>query len=187
MLRVLFSRLGKPHIGSSNAFSFNVPSVRAVGSMTIDKGAGKTEKRVFTVNGGMGPRCEGMGSVNDIDLSQLYDDIRPAGRSLLGGPCAYARDGYIYTAPVGRFPANALGLCDMHGNVWEWCSDGYSNDYYKRTPVDDPQGDAGAANRVIRGGSWDFGPQRSACRRRRPPVHRSSYLGFRLARVQSVP
>src|SRR6266850_381281 len=56
MLRVLFSRLGKPHIGSSNAFSFNVPSVRAVGQITIEKGAGKTEKRVFTLTGGMCPR-----------------------------------------------------------------------------------------------------------------------------------
>src|SRR4249919_3168477 len=74
MLRVLFSRLGKPHIGSSNAFSFNVPSVRGVGSISIEKGAGKTEKRAFSVNGGMCPRCEGMGQVNDIDLTQLYDD-----------------------------------------------------------------------------------------------------------------
>src|SRR5947208_11797597 len=74
MLRILFSRLGRPHIGSSNAFSFNVPSARGVGSIAIEKGAGKkTEKREFTVTGGMCPRCEGMGSVNDIDLSQLYD------------------------------------------------------------------------------------------------------------------
>src|ERR1700754_3010458 len=58
MLRVLWSRLGKPHIGSSNAFSFNVPSVRAVGEMAVEKGAGKTEKRVFTRMGGMCPRCE---------------------------------------------------------------------------------------------------------------------------------
>src|SRR5262245_47078283 len=64
MLRVLFSRLGKPHIGSSNAFSFNVPSVRAVGEIAIERGASsKTEKRVFTRAGGMCPRCEGMGQV----------------------------------------------------------------------------------------------------------------------------
>src|SRR5687768_14600439 len=74
MLRVLWSRLGKPHVGSSNAFSFNVPSVRAVGEIKVEKGAGKTEKRVFTLTGGMCPRCEGMGSVTDIDLKQLYDD-----------------------------------------------------------------------------------------------------------------
>src|SRR6187397_29052 len=74
MLRVLFSRLGKPFVGSSNAFSFNIPSVRAVGEITVEKGAGKTEKRVFSRAGGMCPRCEGMGSVSDIDLTQLYDE-----------------------------------------------------------------------------------------------------------------
>src|SRR5262249_4458447 len=76
MLRVLWSRLGKPFIGSSNAFSFNVPSVRGVGSISIEKGGGKTEKRVYTRTGGMCPRCEGMGQVNDIDLSQLFDDTK---------------------------------------------------------------------------------------------------------------
>ena len=78
MLRVLFSRLGKPHIGSSNAFSFNVPTVRATGAITIEKGAGKpkTEKADFTQAGGMCPRCEGMGSVTDFDLSQVYDDSK---------------------------------------------------------------------------------------------------------------
>ncbi len=81
MLRVLWSRLGKPPIGSSNAFSFNVPSVRAVGSITIEKGTSKAEKVVFNRAGGMCPRCEGMGSVTDFDLSQLYDDTK----SLNGG------------------------------------------------------------------------------------------------------
>jgi excinuclease UvrABC ATPase subunit len=93
MLRVLFSRLGKPHIGSSNAFSFNVPSVRAVGQMTTEKGAGKTEKRVFTVTGGMCPRCEGMGSVTDIDLSQLYDDSKSLNEGALTIP-GYNADGW---------------------------------------------------------------------------------------------
>src|SRR5690606_10318967 len=70
MLRVLFSRLGDPHIGSSNAFSFNVPSVRAAGSITVEKGASsKAETVVFNRAGGMCPRCEGMGSVTDIDLT----------------------------------------------------------------------------------------------------------------------
>ena len=78
MLRVLFSRLGQPHIGSSNAFSFNVPSVRGGGAITIDRGAGKprTESRTFSVTGGMCPRCEGTGTVSDIDLTQLYDDTK---------------------------------------------------------------------------------------------------------------
>ena len=81
MLRTLFSRLGEPHIGSPKAFSFNVPSVRATGRITVARGAGKTEARQFRQIGGMCPQCEGMGSVNDFDLSQLYDDRK----SLAGG------------------------------------------------------------------------------------------------------
>src|SRR5512146_162723 len=73
MLRVLWSRLGKPHIGSSNAFSFNVPSVRGAGAVTVAKGAGKKVKKSFVITGGMCPRCEGMGRVSDIDRAQLYD------------------------------------------------------------------------------------------------------------------
>src|ERR1700716_3903959 len=65
MLRILFSRLGKPHIGSPNAFSFNVPSVRGSGAITVERGAGKTVSRTFTGTGGMCPRCAGMGSVTD--------------------------------------------------------------------------------------------------------------------------
>src|SRR5437879_3288926 len=78
MLRILFSRLGQPHIGSSQAFSFNIPSVRGSGAITIERGAdkAKTESRTFTLTGGMCPRCEGMGIVSDIDLSQLYDDTK---------------------------------------------------------------------------------------------------------------
>src|SRR6202049_4578770 len=78
MLRILFSRLGQPHIGSSNAFSFHVPSVRGSGAITIDRGAdkAKNEGRAFTRTGGMCPRCEGIGTVSDIDLTQLYDDTK---------------------------------------------------------------------------------------------------------------
>ncbi|GLZ59094.1 MULTISPECIES: excinuclease ABC subunit UvrA [Micromonospora] len=76
MLRILFSRLGQPHIGPPNAYSFNVPSVKATGAITVERGAGKTktEKATFNRLGGMCPRCEGMGAVTDIDLSALYDD-----------------------------------------------------------------------------------------------------------------
>ena len=94
MLRVLFSRIGKPHIGSSNAFSFNVPSVRAAGSITVAKGAGKTETRTFTVTGGMCPRCEGMGSVTDIDLAQLFDDSKSLNQGALTIP-GYTADGWL--------------------------------------------------------------------------------------------
>ncbi|WP_437758125.1 ATP-binding cassette domain-containing protein [Sorangium sp. So ce1389] len=95
MLRVLWSRLGKPHIGSSNAFSFNVPSVRGVGAISIEKGAGKkTEKREFVVNGGMCPRCEGMGSVSDFDLSQLYDDKKSLNEGAITIP-GYSMEGWF--------------------------------------------------------------------------------------------
>ncbi|WP_107656267.1 ATP-binding cassette domain-containing protein [Nocardia suismassiliense] len=77
MLRILFSRLGKPHIGSPQAFSFNVASISGAGAVTIEK-AGRTvkERRSFSITGGMCPRCEGRGSVSDIDLTQLYDDSK---------------------------------------------------------------------------------------------------------------
>src|SRR5215203_4226669 len=95
MLRVLFSRLGTPHIGSSNAFSFNVPSVRAVGAVTVDRGAStKTEKRTYTVTGGMCPRCEGMGSVTDVDLSQLYDDRKSLNEGAITVP-GFSVDGWM--------------------------------------------------------------------------------------------
>src|SRR4029453_9777821 len=82
MLRVLFSRLGQPHIGSPQAFSFNVASISGAGAVTLER-AGQTvkERRSFQITGGMCPRCEGMGSVTDFDLSALYD----AGLSLNEG------------------------------------------------------------------------------------------------------
>ncbi|MEU1993498.1 excinuclease ABC subunit UvrA [Nocardia gamkensis] len=77
MLRILFSRLGKPHIGSPQAYSFNVASISGAGAVTTER-AGKTvkERRSFSITGGMCPRCEGRGSVSDIDLTQLYDDSK---------------------------------------------------------------------------------------------------------------
>jgi excinuclease UvrABC ATPase subunit len=77
MLRILFSRLGKPHIGPPNAYAFNVPSVSATGGITIERGdKTKTVKASFNRTGGMCPRCEGTGSVTDFDLAQLYDDSK---------------------------------------------------------------------------------------------------------------
>jgi excinuclease UvrABC ATPase subunit len=76
MLRILFSRLGKPHIGPPSAFSFNVPSVRASGGITVERGDRKTVAVTFSRTGGMCPRCEGRGTVSDIDLTQLFDDSK---------------------------------------------------------------------------------------------------------------
>ncbi len=94
MLRILFSRLGQPHIGPPNAYSFNVPSVRASGAMTIDRGgASKAVKKTFNRLGGMCPRCEGRGAVSDIDLTALYDDAKSLNEGALTIP-GYSMEGW---------------------------------------------------------------------------------------------
>jgi excinuclease UvrABC ATPase subunit len=76
MLRILFSRLGQPHVGSPKAYSFNTPSVTASGAITAERGSRKTVKKTFSVTGGMCARCEGMGSVTELDLAQLFDESK---------------------------------------------------------------------------------------------------------------
>ncbi len=94
MLRILFSRLGKPQIGSPSAFAFNVPSVKASGGITIERGGKtRTKKATFSRLGGMCPRCEGMGSVTDFDRSALYDDSKSLNESALTIP-GYSMDGW---------------------------------------------------------------------------------------------
>jgi excinuclease UvrABC ATPase subunit len=118
MLRILFSRLGKPHIGSPNAFSFNVPSVKASGAITIERGAKKTVKATFSRTGGMCPRCEGRGSVTDFDLSALYDEGKSLNEGALTIP-GYSMDGWygrIFRGcgffdpdkPIGKFSKREL-------------------------------------------------------------------------------
>ncbi|MFF6774412.1 ATP-binding cassette domain-containing protein [Streptomyces sp. NPDC012637] len=94
MLRILFSRLGEPHIGGPKAFSFNVASVSGAGAVSYEKG-GKTvkERRSFSVTGGMCPRCEGRGTVSDIDLTALYDDSKSLSEGALTIP-GYTMDGW---------------------------------------------------------------------------------------------
>src|SRR5919199_6714545 len=94
MLRILFSRLGEPHIGPPTAYSFNVPMRKASGSMTVDKGKGeRIVVRDVVYHGGMCPRCEGMGRVSDFDLSQLYDDSKSLNEGALTIP-GYSLDGW---------------------------------------------------------------------------------------------
>jgi excinuclease ABC A subunit len=95
LLRILFSRLGQPHIGSPGAYAFNVASVRASGAITVERGAGKTrtKRATFSRLGGMCPRCEGRGAVTDFDLSVLYDEAKSLNQGALTIP-GYSMDGW---------------------------------------------------------------------------------------------
>ncbi|OBF21555.1 excinuclease ABC subunit UvrA [Mycobacterium sp. ACS4331] len=94
LLRILFSRLGKPHIGSPQAFSFNVASISGAGAVTVEKdGRTVKERREFAITGGMCPRCEGRGSVNDFDLTALYDDSKSLNEGAITVP-GYSMDGW---------------------------------------------------------------------------------------------
>ncbi|WZH37730.1 MAG: excinuclease ABC subunit UvrA [Microbacterium enclense] len=109
MLRVLFSRLGQPHVGSSQAFSFNVPSVSGAGAITIATGArkGQKERRSFEITGGMCPECEGLGQVSDIDLSQLLDESKSLNAGAITVP-GYTADGWMVRvfSESGFFPGD---------------------------------------------------------------------------------
>src|SRR5690606_14396009 len=87
LLRILFSRLGRPHIGGPQAYSFNVASISGAGAVTVTKGSQEIrERREFAITGGMCPRCEGMGRVSDFDLSALYDDSKSLAEGALTIP-----------------------------------------------------------------------------------------------------
>ncbi|HEX5465327.1 MAG TPA: excinuclease ABC subunit UvrA [Candidatus Limnocylindrales bacterium] len=115
LLRILFSRLGEPRLGSAQAFSFNVPSVTGRGSLTVQRGPGKgkTERRTFTLQGGMCSRCEGMGSITDVDLGQLYDERKSLAQGALTIP-GYTPDGWNV-----RFFAES-GFLDPHKPIREY-------------------------------------------------------------------
>src|SRR6187551_2765094 len=94
MLRVLFSRIGEPHVGPPTAYSFNVPTRKASGAMTVDKGKGeRIVVRDVVYHGGMCPRCEGMGQVSDIDLTQLFDREKSLNEGAITIP-GYSMDGW---------------------------------------------------------------------------------------------
>ncbi|HEU4673406.1 MAG TPA: ATP-binding cassette domain-containing protein, partial [Candidatus Limnocylindrales bacterium] len=92
-LRVIFSRLGRPHVGGPQAFAFNIPSVSGAGAIRLERGEGTTERRSFSVAGGMCPRCEGLGVANDIDLGQLYDETKSLNQGAIRVP-GYTADGW---------------------------------------------------------------------------------------------
>ncbi|MFG2310498.1 ATP-binding cassette domain-containing protein [Streptomyces sp. NPDC048566] len=93
MLRILFSRLGTPHIGPPSAYAFNVPSVRASGAITVERGNKKAVKATFQRTGGMCPRCEGRGTVSDLDLTELYDDAKSLNEGAITIP-GYGSEGW---------------------------------------------------------------------------------------------
>ena len=99
MLRLLFSRLGTPHVGSPQAFSFNVPSVSGAGAVTVQVGKdkGKKERRSFEITGGMCPDCEGLGEVSDIDLDELFDRTKSLQDGAITVP-GYTVDGWMVKA-----------------------------------------------------------------------------------------
>ena len=97
-----------------------------------------------------------------------------------------ASDGYVFTAPVGKFKPNAFGLYDMHGNAWQWVADWYARGYYGTSPVDDPTGPESDSLRVLRGGSWDSMAVDTRCanRTRVTPDDRNYDTGFRVSRTE---
>lgn len=127
MLRIVFSRLGQPHIGSPQAFAFNVPSVRASGAITVERGAQKSVKKTYTVTGGMCPRCEGMGSVTDIDLNQLYNPEKSLSEGALTIP-GYTADGWAVRIFTGS------GFLDADKPIREYSSRELA-DFLYREPI----------------------------------------------------
>jgi formylglycine-generating enzyme required for sulfatase activity len=126
----------------------------------------------------------GEGTESVVKGAILYDEKTAAVFPQWKEHAAMGNDGHEFTAPVGSLQANAFGLFDMHGNVWEWCSDWYGEDYYAKSPVEDPQGPKTGKVRVRRGGSWQTWPFycRASFRNWNTPETRYPLVGFRVVR-----
>jgi sulfatase modifying factor 1 len=137
---------------------------------------------------------------NAADRDSQADDEKRGVKSVIGSfdkdgkktttnipfPYLSRRDGYVWTAPAGKFRPNDFGLYDMHGNVWEWCSDWYDENYYANSPVDNPQGPVAGSSRVLRGGGFYSSPVvlRCAYRSDGVPSFRYHGCGFRVVCVR---
>jgi excinuclease UvrABC ATPase subunit len=127
MLRILFSRLGQPHVGSPQAFSFNVASARGAGAISVDRAGATKETRTFSITGGMCPRCEGMGQINDIDLAQLFDASKSLAEGAITIP-GYTADGWS----VRTFTES--GLLDPNKPIRDY-SEQERHDFLYKEPV----------------------------------------------------
>ncbi|NLP85052.1 excinuclease ABC subunit UvrA [Microbacterium sp. CFH 90308] len=126
MLRILFSRIGVPHVGSPQAFSFNIPSVKGSGAITVERGGakGKPEHRTFEITGGMCPHCEGLGEVSDIDLDELFDKTKSLAEGALTIP-GYNVDGWM----VKGFTES--GFVDPHKPIQDYTEQERADFLYK--------------------------------------------------------
>jgi excinuclease UvrABC ATPase subunit len=125
MLRILFSRLGQPHVGSPQAFSFNIPSVSGAGAVTFEKGGKKVkERRSFEITGGMCPRCEGLGEASDVDLAELFDSSKSLADGALTIP-GYSVDGWMVRA------FTESGFMDPHKPIQDYTEQERQDFLYK--------------------------------------------------------
>lgn len=134
--------------------------------------------------GGTGRYQHGDDPAGLVRVGNTFDEDAAANWPAWRDRALPGRDGHAFTAPVGSYAPNAFGLHDLHGNVWEWVSDWYGEDYYARSPTDDPQGPADGSVKVRRGGSWHTWPLYARCGFRNWNTVQTRYtlVGIRLVR-----